>query len=491
GEGVVQLSSADGVTWSPPDQKVRLLSRQGPALLLGYSGLTLSAEGAAPVSLTLPENFSPVGGVVEGGRTVLVARDALAVSTDGRTWQVTRPAKRACELGSVVAGKGNLFAMCWLGASEMLHSEDGVNWQSLPDFWAYNLMFEGDRFFAVGHDTLLTSGDGKTWETRHQTPQIASVAYGNGRYVAVGAAGLILVSDPVTPSATGPSVAAPDLVGSSLQIDATESVGQPYKVTITLRDAEGRPMAGRPVRLGEAERYSTNQVQVTNANGQARFQFLGFYGDMKTATYLAQDILTGRWLQSRVSLRHTTCGQRFADVSDRHESCREIETAAVRGLMGGYPDGSFRGNQQLTRAELAKVAVLAAGRKPEPGQTLPFHDTTGHWAARDGYLQAAVALGAIQGDPGGRFRPDAPVTRADLVKVMAVIAGLKPAAVKAEDWYVPWVVSAYAMRLIGALVPAPLFPAAESLAAEQPATREETARILTNLYYLQMRQPTQ
>ena len=56
---------------------------------------------------------------------------------------------------------------------------------------------------------------------------------------------------------------------------------------------------------------------------------------------------------------------RFSDVSDR--STALAETLRLMGVLDGYSDGTFRPNQQLTRAQFCKMAVYALGAENELG----------------------------------------------------------------------------------------------------------------------------
>ena len=57
---------------------------------------------------------------------------------------------------------------------------------------------------------------------------------------------------------------------------------------------------------------------------------------------------------------------RFSDVSDR-STALAVETLRLMGVLDGYSDGTFRPNQQLTRAQFCKMAVYALGAENELG----------------------------------------------------------------------------------------------------------------------------
>lgn len=86
-------------------------------------------------------------------------------------------------------------------------------------------------------------------------------------------------------------------------------------------------------------------------------------------------------------------------------------------ILNGYPDGTFRPDQSVTRAELAKI--LAVTYKYKPSNQVEFSDIDGHWA-KD-YITALAANKIITGYPDGTFRPDRPITRAEIVTMLTRI----------------------------------------------------------------------
>jgi chitodextrinase len=92
------------------------------------------------------------------------------------------------------------------------------------------------------------------------------------------------------------------------------------------------------------------------------------------------------------------------------------------GAIAGYPDGSFRPDSNITRAEFA--VVLAKAFKLEPQNGKVFADTAGHWA-RD-YIAAAAASGIVSGYDDNAFGPDDPITREQMAVMIVKAAGLSP-----------------------------------------------------------------
>lgn len=184
----------------------------------------------------------------------------------------------------------------------------------------------------------------------------------------------------------------------------------------------------------------------------------------------------------------TTCAaQNFSDLPIGHPACAAVSDLVARGIINGYEDGTFRPDRPVTRAEFAKMYTLAVGIEPRPGESLPFSDTAGHWADTMGFLAAAVANGAIVGFPDGTFRPDDLVTRAqgvkivtaDLVDMFGMTMGSVPLDVTADLWYYPYVAVGIDARLLGAGAHYPVYAGA-TFSGDTPMTRAEAAMLLAN-----------
>lgn len=119
----------------------------------------------------------------------------------------------------------------------------------------------------------------------------------------------------------------------------------------------------------------------------------------------------------------TTAGNRFADVSEAHK--KAVELFAAAGVINGYEDGSFGGAREITRAEMVKIlsVLLGLDKTAVEGETaVTLSDISGHWA--ESYICKFVAKGYILGYPEGDFRPDKAVSRAEAVTIINRVTGL-------------------------------------------------------------------
>jgi len=108
--------------------------------------------------------------------------------------------------------------------------------------------------------------------------------------------------------------------------------------------------------------------------------------------------------------------QHFTDVPLDHPFYIYIETANLHGVVSGYADGTFRPYNNVTRGQVAKVAVEAAGYDDLSTSTPTFTDVpTDHTFY--GYIETAYAHGMLTGYADGTFRPNADATRGQLSKI--------------------------------------------------------------------------
>jgi hypothetical protein len=106
----------------------------------------------------------------------------------------------------------------------------------------------------------------------------------------------------------------------------------------------------------------------------------------------------------------------FKDVDQSDWYYTLVSFAQTNNITSGYTDGTFRPNAQITRAEAVKIVLKFLGAEVELTTTYNFSDIKNHWA-RD-FIEMAVRLGIVSGYGDGTFRPDAPITRAEAVKVV-------------------------------------------------------------------------
>ncbi|GMK43942.1 hypothetical protein PghCCS26_10690 [Paenibacillus glycanilyticus] len=107
----------------------------------------------------------------------------------------------------------------------------------------------------------------------------------------------------------------------------------------------------------------------------------------------------------------------FQDTAS-HWASKDLSLGTKLGIINGYPDGSFRPDASVTRAEFSTLVVKAFALRLENGGK-EFEDTQTSWA-RDS-IGILAYYGVISGYPDGTFHPDQKITRAEMVAILSKI----------------------------------------------------------------------
>ncbi len=91
------------------------------------------------------------------------------------------------------------------------------------------------------------------------------------------------------------------------------------------------------------------------------------------------------------------------------DSEEAVATLMALGVINGYPDGTYKPERTVTRAEMAKLLVEALGYgELSKGATATFPDVQGTWA--ESYVGFAASMDIVKGYPDGTFKPSQPMT---------------------------------------------------------------------------------
>ncbi|MBD3920873.1 tandem-95 repeat protein [Paenibacillus sp. PR3] len=223
-----------------------------------------------------------------------------------------------------------------------------------------------------------------------------------------------------------PSIYVPPVVEApkaslSLSVDAnTVEEGGQTQVTVTYKNDSSTPL-------------STGQVKVTLPEGAVVVDAAGGKVEGNTIVWDIANVAGGQTGSIKLTVQWPLLEQAESDVTLQAQlSSSGIEVKASTPIhlysdrfgelshyryILGYPDKEFKPNGSLTRAELAAI-VARLTDNGDIAYTLPYTDIReGHWATR--YIKIASKYGLFSGYQDGTFRPDAPVTRAELAAVMA------------------------------------------------------------------------
>lgn len=107
----------------------------------------------------------------------------------------------------------------------------------------------------------------------------------------------------------------------------------------------------------------------------------------------------------------------FSDVAPGSTFYTYVETAAAHGVISGYDDGTFRPGNNVTRGQVSKMIVLAKGLRQFAPQTPTFSDVA-PGSTFYVYVETAHYYNIISGYEDGTFRPGNNATRSQLAKII-------------------------------------------------------------------------
>ena len=124
-----------------------------------------------------------------------------------------------------------------------------------------------------------------------------------------------------------------------------------------------------------------------------------------------------RLLKDEIREQMFTDKNNFSDVEVERWSNKAISTMANGGYIQGYEDGTFGPGKSATRAEFVTIAARFYNVDADSiVMKSVLTDIDGHWAAA--YIDYAVTQGWINGYDDGSFRPDQNITRAEVMKIV-------------------------------------------------------------------------
>ena len=137
-----------------------------------------------------------------------------------------------------------------------------------------------------------------------------------------------------------------------------------------------------------------------------------------------------RLLTDDVRDENLTKTNRYSDVAATSWYNTAVSTLSSMGIITGYPDGTFRPNAAITRAEFAAIAA----RFDNDGDktAAKFSDIATHWAKDE--ISIAYNNGWITGYPDGTFGPQRDITRAETMTLVNRVLNRQP---ETEDDFLP------------------------------------------------------
>lgn len=159
----------------------------------------------------------------------------------------------------------------------------------------------------------------------------------------------------------------------------------------------------------------------------------------------------------------------YSDIQDSKLS-NAAQTLSGFGIINGYEDGSFRPNNNITRAKFAKIITLAANIENNmPTEYGSFTDMNGaEWAEE--YIYIAKSLNIINGTEPNHFEPESHITYEQAIKMIVAALGYGEEAERAGGYPTGYIAQAKQLNITDGIV----------YAAEDYATRGNIALMIEN-----------
>lgn len=117
-----------------------------------------------------------------------------------------------------------------------------------------------------------------------------------------------------------------------------------------------------------------------------------------------------------LEINATTIESKFSDVADEWFATY-VNQLANMNVVNGYEDGSFKPNNNVSRAEFTKM--ISSFSKLVSSKSVSLVDIENHWA--ETYIEKAAAQGVIKGYQDNTFKPDNFITRAEAAKILNIV----------------------------------------------------------------------
>ena len=210
-------------------------------------------------------------------------------------------------------------------------------------------------------------------------------------------------------------------------LEAVESLHTRATITMSNNDGTNVPIFMTPTALlAEGELETPLDPPTRSVNVSLKKDYDPFMEGYPDDTFKPDGAITRAEVSQVLSrrldapARKGAAAGKFTDVAPDAWYADAVNELAGLGYLKGSPDGSFRPNAPITRAEMAALLVRFAEPEGEIEYTADFVDVPAYHWAYDA-IRKAAAFGWIKGVGDNRFSPDRPITRAEAAKLICVM----------------------------------------------------------------------
>lgn len=212
--------------------------------------------------------------------------------------------------------------------------------------------------------------------------------------------------------------------GSAYLVEEAGAGVPGYALTTTVTDRNGDPLpSGATVVVGPRVIPTvlnfTNTYEELSLETRDHFGYIIGYPDetVRPEAHITRAEVATIFFRLLTDEKRAECWSQtnsFIDVAPNAWYNNAISTLVKAGALAGYEDNTFRPDQPITRAELVKIAMSFYGSLGDSADA--FNDVGEHWAAA--FINAAAEMGFVDGYGDNTFQPDRYVTRAEAMKII-------------------------------------------------------------------------
>ena len=252
---------------------------------------------------------------------------------------------------------------------------------------------------------------------------------------------------------------------------------------VILKDRKGQPTVdlGTTDNPGQNIFQNNKQTDINNASG-VTIVAIGNQVDPKRVQGSVQLVQSSTPITSPSTPTAPTTQVAFKDVPSNYWAQTFIQELASRNIIKGFPDGSFRPNDPVTRAQFAALLSQAMNKQAIRSNTTFTDVASTYWAAAP--IQKAYTTGFMSGYSSTNFRPNEKISRVQIL--VSLVNGLGYTPTKSTDatlqaYSDASTIPAYARNSVAAATENRLvvnYPNLKLLNPNQPVTRAEVAAFI-------------
>ena len=249
---------------------------------------------------------------------------------------------------------------------------------------------------------------------------------------------------------------------------------------VILKDRSGQPNVdlGTTANPGQNIFQNNKQTDINNASGVTVIA-IGNQADPKRIQGSVNLVPPTSPLTPPSTPATPTAQVAFNDVPSSYWAQTFIQELATRNIIKGFPDGSFRPNDPVTRAQFAAILSQSINKSPIRSSNDFVDLPSTYWATPA--IQKAYTIGFMSGYPGNLFKPNENIQRVQILVALAnglSFAPAKPVETTLQAYSDATAIPSYARNSVAAATENKLvvnYPNIKFLNPIQPATRAEVA----------------